>query len=137
MGQRRAHGSDRVFAVLGGPDDNTEIDLQQVMTWPSEEVLRQRLTSGLPLTSKKVEIGERGVPQYVGVRLDLGSEEAWLVRLGMDRPLAPFAAGMRLMFLQSTFEGSGAAMVWRLRPRPDRQGELQQTKIGLALVISA
>jgi len=130
---RRPRGSDREFALLGDLGGEEEIELRQVLTWPSMDSLRQQLLAGVSMTSKEIVIAEMAVPANVGVRLPVGSEEAWLVRLGNDRPVPLLQEGMHVTFLQAEFEGAGNAKVWRLRPRQSEQAQIQLTKMGLAL----
>lgn len=132
---RRPGGSEREFALLGDVAGEDEIELRQVLTWPSRDSLRQQLLAGLPMTSKEVLIAEMAVPTNVGVRLPVGSEEAWLVRLGNDRAVPPLQEGTHMTFLQGEFEGAGNAKVWRLRPLQSARAQVQRTRMGLALEI--
>lgn len=117
-----------------GEESPVEVDLARVMTWPSEAALRERLTSGLPMTSRTVQLAERDAPVDGGMRLPVGSREAWLVRLDMDRPVGPLVAGTRLLQLASEFCGHGGAMVWRLEPVPVWRPVVRSTPLGLALM---
>lgn len=130
---RRPRGADREFALLGDIAGEEEVELRQVLTWPSMDSLCQQLLAGLPMASKDVVIAEMATPSNVGVRLPMGSEEAWLVRLGNDRPVPPLRAGTYVTFLQAEFEGAGNAKVWRLRPRISGRAQIQRTTMGLAL----
>lgn len=133
MVKPKARGSDRVFAVVGAAGGDGEVELRQVLTWPSLDALRQQLLAGLPMTSKEVVIGEMNAPLRVGVRLPWGAEEAWLVKLGFDRPMPPLVEHARLTVLESEFRGSGNARVWWLWPRLRGAYVITRTPMGLAL----
>lgn len=133
MVKPKAHGSDRVFAVLADTAGDGEVELRQVLTWPSMDALRQQLLAGLPMTSKEVDIAEMATPSNVGVRLPWGADEAWLVKLGFDRPMPPLVEHVRLTVLESQFRGSGNARVWWLWPRQHEAYVITRTPMGLAL----
>lgn len=122
-----------MFAVVGEVAEDGEVDLHQVLTWVSEDSLREQLLSGLPMMSKEVVIGETHAPVQVGMRLLVGSGDQWLVRLGRDRPVPVPAAGAVLTLLESTYVGSGNAKLWHLRPEPRGRGEIQSTALGLTV----
>jgi len=129
----KARGSERVFAVLADAAGDGEVELRQVLTWPSMDSLRQQLLAGLPMTSKEVVIAEMATPSNVGMRLPWGAEEAWLVKLGFDRPMPPLVEGVRLTVLESQYRGSGNARVWWLWPRVRESYVITRTPMGLAL----
>lgn len=134
MAVRKAKGSERIFACRGEWDLLGEIDLyQQVMTWPSEEIMAQRMASGVTLASKQVQLGEWGSSLVVGPSLPVGSEECWFVKLGGDRACAPVVEGEPVTVLESVFHGSGGAMLWQVRPRAVKRGVFVPGKQGLVL----
>jgi hypothetical protein len=129
----KGHGADRIFAVLADAAGDGEVELRQVLTWPSVDALRQQLLARVPMTSKEVAIGATNAPVRVGVRLPWGSEESWLVKLGFDRPVPPLVEHVRLVVLESRFRGEGNARVWQLRPRACETYVITRTAMGLAL----
>lgn len=136
MGRRRASGEERVFVLVGDlkcDDRIEEVELRQVLTWRSEEHLRQQLLSGMPLNSKEVTLADTPAALSAGMYLPVDSDRSWLARVGRDRPTGPFRAQERLTFLVSEFVGSGGALVWRLEPRAQQRWLVQETKLGLAL----
>jgi hypothetical protein len=135
--RNRAQGVERVFAVVGELADDAEVDLYGVLTWASEERLRQQLLSGLPMVSHRVVIGDMHGPTRVGMRLPVGSDERWLVRCGPDRGVGPLAAGTVLTFLDSAYVGSGNARLWEVWPRPSGQGTVRRTAIGLTVEMAS
>lgn len=133
MVKPKAHGSDRIFAVLADTAGNGEVELRQVLTWPSLDALRQQLLAQLPMTSKEVAIGVTNAPVRVGVRLPWGAEESWQVKLGLDRPMPPLVEHVRLAVLESQYRGAGNARVWQLWPRARGTYVITRTAMGLAL----
>lgn len=126
-----------MFAVLGDVAEGDEIELRQVLTWASVDLLEEQLGSGLPMMSKEVGLGEMGSSLHVGVRLQVGADDAWLVKLGNDRAVPKLQAQDRLTFLAATFEGSGNAKVWRLHPRPTDRVWLHVAQTGLRMEADA
>lgn len=112
-----------------------EIDLRQVMTWRSEDHLREQLLSGLPMMSKESVLTQTHVSQCVGMRMPVGSGQSWLVRLGSDRAAGQFRVGDRLTVLVSEFVGVGGSMMWSLKPQAHQRWLVAGTKMGLALVV--
>lgn len=122
-----------MFAILADAAGDGEVELRQVLTWPSVDALRQQLLAGLPMASKEVDMGETNAPLRVGVRLPWGADEAWLVKLGFDRPMPPLVEGVRVTALESEYRGSGNARVWWLWPRAREAYVITRTPMGLAL----